>query len=95
MTLTKDDLIQALYDQSGFSKQKARTTIETVFELVKKALESGDDVLVSGFGKFIVRKKEARRGRNPQTGQDLTLDPRRVITFRCSAVMRDRINGKG
>jgi integration host factor subunit alpha len=95
MTLTKDNLIQTLYDQSGFSKQKARTTLETVFELVKKTLESGDDVLVSGFGKFIVRKKEARRGRNPQTGQDLTLDPRRVITFRCSAVMRDRINGKG
>jgi integration host factor subunit alpha len=95
MTLTKDNLIQSLYDQAGFSKQKARTTIETVFELVKKELESGDDVLVSGFGKFIVRKKEARRGRNPQTGQDLTLDPRRVITFKCSAVMRDRINGKG
>jgi integration host factor subunit alpha len=95
MTLTKDDLIQSLYDQAGFSKQKARTTVETVFELVKKALESGEDVLISGFGKFIVREKASRRGRNPQTGQDLTLDPRRVITFRCSAVMRDRINGKG
>ena len=93
MTLTKDDLIQTLYDQSGFSKQKARTTIETVFELVKKALESGDDVLVSGFGKFIVREKAARRGRNPATGEDLTLDPRRVITFKCSGVMRDRIDG--
>jgi integration host factor subunit alpha len=69
--------------------------VETVFELVKKALESGDDVLISGFRKFIVRKKEARRGRNPQTGQDLTLDPRKVITFECSPVMRDRINGKG
>jgi integration host factor subunit alpha len=69
--------------------------VETVFELVKKALESGDDVLISGFRKFIVRKKEARRGRNPQTEQDLTLDPRKVITFECSPVMRDRINGKG
>jgi len=68
--------------------------VETVFELVKKALESGDDFLISGFGKFIVRKKEARRGRNPQTEQDLTLDPRKVITFECSPVMRDRINGK-
>ena len=95
MTLTKDDLIQALYDQAGFSKQKSRTTVETVFELVKKALESGDDVLVSGFGKFIVREKASRRGRNPKTGQDLTLDPRRVITFKCSPVMRDRVNGKG
>jgi integration host factor subunit alpha len=95
MTLTKDNLIQSLYDQAGFSKQKARTTVETVFELVKKALESGDDVLVSGFGKFVVREKEARRGRNPQTGQDLTLDPRRVITFKCSPRMRERVNGAG
>jgi integration host factor subunit alpha len=92
MTLTKDNLIQTLYDQSGFSKQKARSTVETVFELVKKALESEDDVLVSGFGKFIVRKKASHRGRNPQTGQDLILDPRRVITFKCSPVMRKRIN---
>jgi len=95
MTLTKDNLIQALYDQAGFSKHKARTTVETVFELVKKTLESGEDVLISGFGKFVVREKEARRGRNPQTGQDLTLDPRRVITFKCSPRMRERINGKG
>jgi integration host factor subunit alpha len=95
MTLTKDKLTQSLYDQAGFSKQKARTTVETVFELVKKELESGEDVLISGFGKFIVRKKEARRGRNPQTGQDLTLDPRRVVTFKCSPVMRERVNGKG
>ena len=95
MTLTKDNLIQTLYDQTGLSKQKSRTTVETVFELVTKALESGEDVLISGFGKFIVRKKEARRGRNPQTGQDLTLNPRRVITFKCSPVMRDRINTKG
>jgi integration host factor subunit alpha len=95
MTLVKDDLIQALYDQAGFSKQKSRTTGETVFKLVKQALESGEDVLISGFGKFIVRNKAARRGRNPQTGQDLTLDPRTVITFKCSPRMRDRINGKG
>jgi integration host factor subunit alpha len=95
MTLVKDDLIQTLYDQAGFSKHKARTTVETVFELVKKALESGEDVLISGFGKFIVREKAARRGRNPQTGTSLTLEPRRVITFKCSGVMRERVNGKG
>ena len=95
MTLVKDDLVQRLYDQAGFSKQKARTTAETTFELIKKALESGEDVLVSGFGKFIVKEKAARKGRNPATGEDLTLDPRRVITFKCSARMRDRINGNG
>jgi integration host factor subunit alpha len=69
--------------------------VETIFELVKKALESGDDVLISGFGKFIVREKASRRGRNPQTGQDLTLEPRRVITFKCSPVMRIGLMGRG
>jgi integration host factor subunit alpha len=95
MTLVKDHLIQTLYDQAGFSKHKARTTVETLFEMIKEALESGEGVLISGFGKFIVREKGARRGRNPATGEDLTLDPRRVITFKCSPVMRDRINDKG
>ncbi len=93
MTLVKDNLIQTLYDQAGLSKHKARTTVETVFELVKKELESGEDVLISGFGKFIVKKKAVRRGRNPQTGQDLMLDARTRVTFRCSGILRDRING--
>jgi integration host factor subunit alpha len=92
MTLVKDNLIQSLYDQAEFSKQKARTTVETVFELVKKALESGEDVLISGFGKFSVKKKAPRRGRNPATGEDLPLDARTVVQFRCSPVMRERIN---
>jgi len=95
MTLAKEDLIQTLYDQAGFSKQTARITAETVFELVKEALESGDDVLISGFGKFSVKKKAPRKGRNPVTGEDLPLDPRTVVTFRCSPRMRDRINRKG
>jgi integration host factor subunit alpha len=94
MTLTKDDLIQSLYDQAGFSKHKARITIEAVFELITKALESGEAVLISGFGKFIVKEKGARRGRNPATGEDLTLDARTVITFKGSPLMRDRINGQ-
>ena len=68
MTLVKDDLMQTLYNQAGFSKQNARTTVETVFELVKKALESGEAALISGFGKFIVKEKAARKGRNPATG---------------------------
>jgi len=69
--------------------------LESVLETAKTSPSNSEDVLISGFGKFIMRKKEARRGRNPQTGQDLRLDPRRVITFRCSPRMRDRINGKG
>jgi integration host factor subunit alpha len=93
MTLVKDHLIQTLYDQSGFSKHQSRAVVDTVFELIKKALESGEDVLISGFGKFSVRAKAPRKGRNPATGEDLTLEPRRVITFKSSPVMRNRING--
>ena len=91
-TLTKENLIQRLYDHSGFSKHQSRAVVESVFELVKKALEAGDDVLISGFGKFCVKKKSPRRGRNPATGEDLTLDARTVVTFKCSAILRDKIN---
>jgi len=94
MTLVKDDLIQELYDQSGFSKHQSRALVETVFEMVKKSLESGDDVLISGFGKFCAKKKAPRRGRNPATGEDLTLDARRVVVFRNSTVLRNKINGE-
>ena len=95
MTLTKENLIQTLYDQSGFSKHQSRAVVETVFELVKKALEAGDDVLISGFGKFSAKKKAPRKGRNPATGETLPLDARTVVTFRCSGILRDKINGAG
>ena len=95
MTLTKDNLIQTLYDQSGFSKHQSRAAVETVFELVKNALEAADDVLISGFGKFSAKKKAPRKGRNPATGEDLTLDARRVVVFKSSTVLRDKINGAG
>jgi integration host factor subunit alpha len=92
MNLVKDDLIQTLYDQSGFSKYKVRAAVETVFELIKKALESGDDVLISGFGKFSAKKKGPRRRRNHATGEDLPLDAGTVVKFRCSPVLMVRIN---
>jgi integration host factor subunit alpha len=79
MTLVKNDLIQSLYDQCGVSKQKLKAMVETIFALIEKALESGDNVLISGFGKFSVRKKSLRKGRNPATGQDLTLDAQKVV----------------
>jgi integration host factor subunit alpha len=94
MTLVKDDLFQSLYNQCGLSKQTSKSLGETIFELIKKALESGDNVLITGFGKFTVRKKAARRGRNPKTGQDLALEPRRVVTFKCSRSLKDRLNSK-
>ena len=95
MTLIKDSLIQTLRDQSGFSKYQSTAVVDRVFELIKNALQSGEAVLISGFGKFIVKEKGARRGRNPATGEDINLDARRVITFKCSPLMRDRINDGG
>ena len=95
MTLTKNHLVSSIGNRLGISKFESSRIVESVLETVKSSLSNGEDVLISGFGKFIVRKKEARRGRNPQTGQDLTLDPRTVITFKCSGVMRERVNGKG
>jgi integration host factor subunit alpha len=95
MTLTKENLVQSLYDQCGFSKHQSRALVETVFEMVKKSLVSGDDVLISGFGKFYVKNKSQRKGRNPATGEDLTLDARRVVTFKSSRVLRDKINSEG
>jgi integration host factor subunit alpha len=92
MTLVKDDLFESLYNQCGLSKQTSKVLGETIFDLIKNALESGDDVLITGFGKFTVRKKAARRGRNPKTGQDLALEPGRVVSFRCSRRLRGKIN---
>jgi integration host factor subunit alpha len=95
MTLTKDHLVKSIGNRLGISKFESSRIVESVLETVKTSLSNGEDVLISGFGKFIIRKKASRRGRNPATGQDLTLDPRRVITFKCPGVMRDRLNGKG
>jgi integration host factor subunit alpha len=95
MTLTKDHLVSSIGNRLGISKFESTRILEFVLETIKTSLSNGEDVLISGFGKFIVKEKGARRGRNPQTGQDLTLDPRREITFKCSPVIRDRLNGKG
>ena len=95
MTLTKDHLIESIRSRLGVSKTEFTRLVEFVLGTIKTTLANGEDVLISGFGKFIVRKKSARRGRNPATGEDLALDPRRVITFKCSPMMRERINAKG
>ena len=95
MTLTKADLIDSMYNQVGLSKTTSTRVVESLLEIVKKTLENGEDILITGFGKFSVKEKGERRGRNPQTREDLMLDARRVVTFRCSGVLRDKINGKG
>ena len=94
MSLTKELLIDRVYNICGCSKSKATELTDSILEIIKKSLESSDDVLITGFGKFCVREKNERRGRNPATGEDLPLEARRVVTFRCSEVLKDRINGK-
>ena len=92
MTLTKANLIDAIAEANGFPRKKATETIETLLETIKSTLESGDDVLISGFGKFCVKQKTERRGRNPSTGGDMMLAPRKVVTFKYSGKLRDKIN---
>ena len=94
MALTKAKIVEAVAEQIGYTKNQSVNTIETLLELIKRSLESGEDVLVSGFGKFCVKEKHKRRGRNPATGEDMMLEPRRVVTFSCSPKLRDKINGK-
>ena len=95
MTLTKDDIVQSISNQCGLSRTKSDKLLETILETTKGTLESGEDVLICRFGKFSVRDKSARRGRDPATGKDLTLEPRRVVTFHCSPVLKGKLNEKG
>ncbi|MCP4681270.1 MAG: integration host factor subunit alpha [Desulfobacterales bacterium] len=92
MTLTKEDIIDAIYNQVGLSKNQSRKAMERLLEIFKLTLEDGQDILISGFGKFMVKDKSARRGRNPQTTQDLQLRARRVIVFKTSGTLRDKMN---
>jgi integration host factor subunit alpha len=93
MTLTKNDIINKISTSNGFSRNKSIKTIETLLEIIKSTIESGEDVLISRFGKFCVKKKAERRGRNPATGGDMMLAPRKVVTFKCSGKLRERVNG--
>ena len=94
MTLTKAHIVEAVAKQIGYPKNKSSELIETLLEIIKRTLESGEDVLVSRFGKFCVKEKRERKGRNPATGEDMMMEPRRVATFRCSRQLRDKVNGK-
>ena len=92
MTLTKNEII-AQITELGFSKKESAELFKTLLEIIKNSLENGEDVLVSGFGKFQVKDKALRRGRNPATNDDMFLDARRVVTFKCSGKLRKRLNG--
>jgi len=92
VALTKEKIIDSIYHQVGLSKSQSRIVVERLLELAKKCMETGEDLLISGFGKFVVNQKSARRGRNPQTTEDLQLRARRVVVFKTSGVLRDKIN---
>jgi integration host factor subunit alpha len=93
-TLTKAKIIDAVAESNGYTRKKSIETVETVLELIKHSLESGEDVLISGFGKFCVKKKRERRGRNPATGEDMMLAPMKVVTFKLSGKLKEKLNTK-
>jgi integration host factor subunit alpha len=92
MTLTREAITRSVFDRLDLSKAASARVVEATFEIIKKTLESGDDVLISGFGKFCVKDKGKRRGRNPQSGQDLMLAERRIVTFKCSTALKSKLN---
>jgi integration host factor subunit alpha len=92
-TLTKARIVEAVVQKNGYTQQKAFETVEILLELIKSTLENGEDVLISSFGKFCVKKKTERRGRNPATGKDMMMRPRKVVTFRSSGKLREKVNG--
>ncbi|BBO72707.1 integration host factor subunit alpha [Desulfosarcina widdelii] len=94
MALTKHDIVDQIQNQLGIPRNVSADVTETLLEIIKATLASGEDVLVSGFGKFCVKDKQERKGRNPATGEDMMLKPRQVVTFKCSGLLRNKVNGK-
>ena len=92
MTLTKSQIVDNIAEKNGFTKRESTEAVETILELIKSTLASGEDVLISGFGKFCAKDKRERKGRNPSTDEDMVLASRRVVTFKCSGKLRDKIN---
>ena len=92
MTTTKSDLIHAVAEANGFPQNRSAEIVETLIDLIKTKLVAGEDVLISGFGKFCVKEKRERKGRNPATDEAMILEARKVVTFKCSGQLRDKIN---
>ena len=92
--MTKAQVVEHLFDKIGFSKKDSSDVVEMILETIKEALIKGEKVKISGFGNFAIKEKKARRGRNPQTGDDLTISARRVLTFKPSQVLKSAINAR-
>ena len=95
MTITKTHLTDSIHKGLGLPKSRSSELLTSLFEIMKATLESQEDILISGFGKFCVKGKNDRRGRNPSTGEDMMLEARRVVTFKCSLPLKQKLNGKG
>ncbi|ACH39009.1 MULTISPECIES: integration host factor subunit alpha [Citrifermentans] len=90
--MTKADIVEKIYEKVGFSKKESAELVETVFDLIKTTLEEGDKIKIAGFGNFVVKEKADRRGRNPQTGEEITIVARKILTFKPSQVLKSAIN---
>lgn len=90
--MTKADIVEKIYEKVGFSKKESAELVELVFDLIKDTLEQGDKIKIAGFGNFIVKEKADRRGRNPQTGEEITISARKILTFKPSQVLKASIN---
>jgi integration host factor subunit alpha len=90
--MTKADLVESIYERVGFSKKESAEIVELVFEIIKQTLEQGEKIKIAGFGNFVVREKKSRRGRNPQTGQEIRISARKVLTFKPSQVLKNTLN---
>ncbi|MFZ3209441.1 MAG: integration host factor subunit alpha [Geobacteraceae bacterium] len=90
--MTKADIVEQIYERVGFSKKESAELLELVFDLIKDTLEEGEKIKIAGFGNFIVKEKADRRGRNPQTGEEITISARKILTFKPSQVLKASIN---
>jgi integration host factor subunit alpha len=90
--MTKADIVEKIYEKVGFSKKESAELVELVFDIIKSTLEQGDKIKIAGFGNFVVKEKADRRGRNPQTGEEITISARRILTFKPSQVLKASIN---
>ena len=95
MSITKAHLADSIHNQLGLPKNQSIQAVESILEIIKNTLERGEDVMITGFGRFCVKEKRERKGRNPATGEDLMLRPRKVVWFKCSRKLRERMNGNG
>jgi integration host factor subunit alpha len=92
--MTKSDMVEKIYDKVGFSKKESAELVEMVFDIIKSTLETGEKIKIAGFGNFVVKEKADRRGRNPQTGEEIVISARKILTFKPSQVLKASINTK-